>query len=96
MPGQIEGNLDAEGFYAPQAAVSIVANGPVGIQNAGVDVFTAANQATDEIQSAVYRAHWRRISIAGNLDIATMPSNALGAPTGRPSGPCSTRARPGP
>jgi filamentous hemagglutinin family protein len=77
---QVQANLDAEGFYAPEAAVSIVANGAVSIANAGIDVVTAANSATDETQSAVYPGSLEAVSMTGGLDIVTTPSTTAGAP----------------
>ena len=80
MKKRDQANLDAAGFYAPEAAVSIVANGPVSIANSGIDVVTAASPATDQVQSAVYPGSLQAISMTGGLDIATTPSTIAGAP----------------
>jgi hypothetical protein len=71
-PSQVEAFLDAQGFYSPNAAVSVVANGPVTIDNAGYDVVTRNSGASSGFrQSAIYPGSLQAVSLTGNLDIAT-------------------------
>ncbi len=64
-------NLDAQGFYSADASVSILANGPVTVANAGPDLVTASSQATNLTQSIVYPGSFQAISMTGSLDIVT-------------------------
>ncbi|MEP6967303.1 MAG: hypothetical protein ABI906_04420, partial [Pseudomonadota bacterium] len=68
-----QNNLDADGFYGPKAAVSIVADGSVAVINLGPDVVTPSLAATLNTQSAVYPGSLETISIGGNLDLVTTP-----------------------
>jgi filamentous hemagglutinin family protein len=73
-----QGNLDAMGFYSPAAAVSIVADGAVTIDNTGLGVhndgavlLTPSISATGGVYDAVYPGGFQAVSLTGNLDLAT-------------------------
>nr|MBA3811016.1 filamentous hemagglutinin family protein [Caulobacteraceae bacterium] len=75
-----QNNLDAAGFYAPDAAVSIVADGSVTLANLGPDVATAGGvQAALNTQSAVYPGSLEAVSVGAGLDIVTTPGVNNGA-----------------
>jgi filamentous hemagglutinin family protein len=68
----VQQDLDSFGFYSPDAGVSIVANGAVGVENNGADVVTTSNtSSTDYTSSAVYPGSFEAVSMTGNIDLAT-------------------------
>jgi filamentous hemagglutinin family protein len=74
----IQANLDAMGFYSPAASVSIVADGAVSIENAGLNVhndgtvlLTAAVTATGGVPVAVYPGSFEAVSLTGALNLQT-------------------------
>lgn len=75
----IQTNLDAMGFYSPAAAVSIVANGSVSIENAGPalgstigDVLlTPTVAATGGVAEAIYPSSFQAVSLTGSLNLQT-------------------------
>lgn len=68
---QNQANLNAEGFYSSRASVSIVADGAVGIANAGEDVLTTNSNGTANTQSAVYPGSLQAVSLTDGLNITT-------------------------
>jgi filamentous hemagglutinin family protein len=70
-PSQAQSNLDAAGFYSPDAGVSIVANGSVKVDNLGANVLAANNLADKNQWIAVYPGSFRAASLAGDLTVAT-------------------------
>ena len=68
---QIQTNLDAQGFYSADAAVSILADGPVTVANSGSDLVTTSSMATNETESIVYPGSFQAISMTSSLDIVT-------------------------
>ena len=86
-----QNNLDAMGFYSPSARVSIVADGPVAIDNTGIDVqndgvvlLTPSIGATGGVYNAVYPGSFQAVSLTGDLNLATPGSvpNAVQAASG--------------
>jgi filamentous hemagglutinin family protein len=70
-------NLDAQGFYSADAAVSILADGPITIANSGADLVTTSSQATNLTQSIVYPGSFQAISLTNSLDIVTSGGNNI-------------------
>lgn len=71
----VQQNLDSFGFYTPDAGVSILANGAVGVANSGADVVTTNNVATDYTSSAVYPGSFKAVSMTGDIDLITLSPN---------------------
>jgi filamentous hemagglutinin family protein len=63
--------LNAEAFYSPSAGVSLIANGPVTIDNLGPDVVTPNDRATLFTTTAVYPGSLTAISLTGSVVLTT-------------------------
>jgi filamentous hemagglutinin family protein len=74
---QNQTNLDAQGFYSADAAVSILADGPVTVANSGADLVTTSSQATNLTQSIVYPGSFQAVSLTNSLDIVTSGGNNI-------------------
>jgi hypothetical protein len=64
-------NLDARGFYAADAGISLIGNGPVVIDNTGSDVLTHSGAATENTSVAVLPGSLTAISLTNDLTIGT-------------------------
>jgi hypothetical protein len=67
----IQANLDSMGFFSPNAGVSIIADGAVTIDNAGLGMLTQNTRANAGVSTAVYPGSLTAVSLNGDVDVAT-------------------------